>query len=299
MKYALRSITSVSTLMLAVIAAGCAASGARADDANTDANRPAVEDEIIVTGQPYRPASILARTETGSRLGVSSFDTPASISVLGGDEIRLRGDINIQDAVTRAAGITSQAQVGNGNTGLAARGFASVNSVQVLYDGQAIAIGGGTVSFPYDPWTVGRQGHRWALGGCGSNAPMCVVGDENRNQWSLEVIEKTEDRPLGSAPLQFPGSGNRAASFDRQRPPTHIVTVIVVEVDAAFCFSGDGIDAVKLKSLKPAAAVYLVADLDLAPVPLKVGLRGKFARFEVGSRDAHLPACLIVVDGCL
>lgn len=134
----------------AALAAGSVAGAAFADEAATDVS------DVIVTGQPYRKASILKETDTGSRMGISAFETPASIYILSGDEMRLRGDTNIQDAVTRAVGITSQAQVGNGNTGLASRGFVGVSSIQVLYDGQAIAIGGGTVSFPYDPWTVER-----------------------------------------------------------------------------------------------------------------------------------------------
>lgn len=144
---------SVAAIALTTAAAGSMA--AHAQEPAPNAERRGVE-ELIVTGQPYRPASLLNETETGSRLGVSSFDLPVSVYVLAGDEVRLRGDTNIQDAVTRAVGITSQAQVGNGNTGLAARGFASVNSVNVLYDGQAISVGAGTVSFPYDPWTVDR-----------------------------------------------------------------------------------------------------------------------------------------------
>ena len=37
-----------------------------------------------------------------------------------------------------------------------ARGFSGVTSVMWLYDGTQLFIGSGTVTFPFDPWTVDR-----------------------------------------------------------------------------------------------------------------------------------------------
>src|ERR1700741_1051516 len=57
-----------------------------------------------------------APTSAGSRLNLSILETPASIEVIDGDVIRLRGDTSIVDAVTRATGISTAANPGNGAT---------------------------------------------------------------------------------------------------------------------------------------------------------------------------------------
>lgn len=93
---------------------------------------------------------------TGSRLGLTPLETPASVEILSGDVIRERGDLSIIDAVTRATGISSVANPGNGGTGLSARGFSGPGSIMQLYDGVRLYPGAGTVTFPTDPWTVDR-----------------------------------------------------------------------------------------------------------------------------------------------
>lgn len=94
---------------------------------------------------------------TGSRLGLSPLETPASVEVIPGDTIRDRGQTNVNDAVTQnAAGFTSTAAPGNGGTGLAARGFVGHGSVMRLYDGTRLYIGSGTVTFPFDTWSAER-----------------------------------------------------------------------------------------------------------------------------------------------
>ncbi|HEX7875889.1 MAG TPA: TonB-dependent receptor [Sphingobium sp.] len=122
---------------------------ARADDSEA-----ADTSTIIVLGHPSEGLDI--STGTGSRLGLTILDTPASIEVLTGDVIRGRGDLSIVDAVTRATGISTSANPGNGGTGLAARGFNGQGSVMILYDGVRLYPGAGTVTFPTDPWTVDR-----------------------------------------------------------------------------------------------------------------------------------------------
>jgi len=117
--------------------------------AEEDAGDPS---DILVTGS--RPADTV--TQTGSRLGLSVLDTPASVEVLSGDVIRARGDLSIVDAVTRVTGISSVANPGNGGTALAARGFSGQGSVMQLYDGVRLYPGAGTGTFPTDPWTVER-----------------------------------------------------------------------------------------------------------------------------------------------
>ena len=110
-------------------------------------------DDILVVG---RTASLETKTATGSRLGLTVLETPASVAVLDGDDIRARGDMTIVDAVTRAPGITSVASPGNGGTALAARGFSGQGSVLQLVDGIRLFPAAGTITFPTDPWTVDR-----------------------------------------------------------------------------------------------------------------------------------------------
>lgn len=95
--------------------------------------------------------------QTGSRLGLSPLETPASVEVIPGNTIRDRGQTNVNDAVTQnAAGFTSTAAPGNGGTGLAARGFVGHGSVMRLYDGTRLYVGAGTATFPFDTWSAER-----------------------------------------------------------------------------------------------------------------------------------------------
>ncbi|PRG44740.1 TonB-dependent receptor [Burkholderia gladioli] len=93
---------------------------------------------------------------TGSRLGLSSLDTPASVETLDGERIRERGDTSVLDAVTRAAGFAANAAPGNGGTSVSVRGFSGPESITTLYDGTRMLVGAGTVTFPVDTWSVER-----------------------------------------------------------------------------------------------------------------------------------------------
>ena len=91
---------------------------------------------------------------TGSRLGLTPLETPASIASVDGDTIRARGDLSIVEATTRAPGLSSVANPGNGGTALSARGFSGQGSVLQLIDGVRLFPGAGTITFPTDPWMV-------------------------------------------------------------------------------------------------------------------------------------------------
>jgi iron complex outermembrane receptor protein len=136
------SSTALTVILLPVLAHAEDASGA------TD------KSDILVLGTRTDDAD--APTQTGSRLGLTILEIPASVEALSGDVIRARGDLSIVDAVTRATGISSVANPGNGGSGLAARGFSGPGSVMQLYDGVRLYPGAGTVTFPTDPWTVDR-----------------------------------------------------------------------------------------------------------------------------------------------
>ncbi len=96
-------------------------------------------------------------TETGSRLGITPLETPASVEIIPGATIKERKQTTVTQAVTQdATGFTSTGSPGNGGTGLSARGFTGHNSVMQLYDGTRLYVGSGTVTFPINTWSAER-----------------------------------------------------------------------------------------------------------------------------------------------
>ncbi|WP_158938000.1 TonB-dependent siderophore receptor [Burkholderia sp. S171] len=101
-------------------------------------------------------APLSTPTRTGSRLGLSSLDTPASVETVTAKQIEARGDQSVSDAVSRATGFASAGSPGNGGTALSVRGFSGQESVMTLYDGTRLYPGAGTMTFPFDTWAVDR-----------------------------------------------------------------------------------------------------------------------------------------------
>ena len=129
-------------------------SGARTATLDVTLQVAGVQETVSVTGAS--PVALTQPAETGTRLGLSILETPASVQVIDGDAIRERGDASIADAQTRAVGVTAQGDPGNGGGSVAARGFGGVGSVMQLFDGEQLLVGAGTVTFPFDPWMVER-----------------------------------------------------------------------------------------------------------------------------------------------
>jgi iron complex outermembrane receptor protein len=98
---------------------------------------------------------ISAPSTAGSRLNLPVMDTPASIAVLSGDEIRIRGNATVNSAVTLAPGMTSTNDVDSGGNTVGVRGFGG-SSVAFMYDGIRNAAGLGNLAWPHDPWTIDR-----------------------------------------------------------------------------------------------------------------------------------------------
>ncbi|KAA0986556.1 TonB-dependent receptor [Pseudomonas sp. ANT_J12] len=107
----------------------------------------AVDDETVSLNTP---------TTAGSRLNLTAMQTPASVESLSGEQIRARGDRNVQDAVSRSTGISRTGTPGDGGTSLQARGFTGQSSVMQLYDGNRMYTGMGTATFPVDTWSAER-----------------------------------------------------------------------------------------------------------------------------------------------
>lgn len=152
-------------------------------------------ESIVVTG--LRADTNLDTLSSGSRLGLTVFETPASIDVLEGDVIRARGDLSIQEAVSRATGLTFQGSPGNGNTAMSARGFSGQGSVQLLVDGTRLFVASGTLTFPVDPWTVDRID---VLRG-----PSSVISGEGAIGGAVNVIMKkpVTDRTIMQARVAY------------------------------------------------------------------------------------------------
>lgn len=152
------AVLAASVLPLAAARAADPA-GAPPPGATTDNSAPTRLPPLTVIGTPPSDNGGLNLDQpnsTASRLNLTPLETPGSIQTITGETIRDRGDRTVLDAETRATGITGVATPGNGNAGLAARGFSGVTSVMQLYDGTQLYVGAGTVTFPFDPWMVDR-----------------------------------------------------------------------------------------------------------------------------------------------
>lgn len=96
-------------------------------------------------------------TSTGSRLGLTRLQTPASVEVISAETMAERGQQNVLDAVTQnATGFTAIGEPGNGGIAFSTRGFSGSGSVTSLYDGTRLYVGSGTVNFPFDTWSAER-----------------------------------------------------------------------------------------------------------------------------------------------
>jgi len=118
-----------------------------ADEADAADNETGGPADIIVTGVVDN-LQLKKKSEGASRLALTPLETPASVEILDGDAIRLRGDLTVQDAAARATGIVNTSGVFG--YGLGARGFVGQNSVMQLYDGMRMY--NNTLTFPADPW---------------------------------------------------------------------------------------------------------------------------------------------------
>ena len=119
---------------------------------------PALIEEVLVEGVFLNSSGLELNRENSaaSRLGLSLFELPASVELIDQVAMTVKGDFSGLSALTRATGIASNGNQGNGGTALSARGFEGHSSVVHTYDGARLYVGAGTVTFPADTWTVDR-----------------------------------------------------------------------------------------------------------------------------------------------
>jgi iron complex outermembrane receptor protein len=164
--------------------------------------------DILVTA----PEPSLSRVSSASRLGLAIAETPASVETIDGDVVRARGDLTIQEAVSRATGVTFVGAPGNGNTALTSRGFSGQGSIQLLVDGTRLYVASGTLTFPIDPWTVERID---VLRG-----PSSIQFGEGAIGGAINVVMKKADpaRTIRSAQLGFGSDATVRAGVDLGAP---------------------------------------------------------------------------------
>lgn len=120
----------------------------------------AAEDElpaVEVKGKQEQESSInlKAKTSTGSRLGLTNLETPASVETLDAETVKLRGDFSIREAVSRTTGFTDISNLGTG-VAYSARGFTGNNSVAQAEDGIRLLVAATTITYPSDSWGYDR-----------------------------------------------------------------------------------------------------------------------------------------------
>lgn len=107
--------------------------------AYSSANDVVTLDEITVLGEVGDQAGYVNQfeqsTATGSKLGLTIKETPASVEVINAETMQKRGDTTVIRAVTKAVGITGGSS-GHGTTGnYSARGFTGYPGIDFLQDG--------------------------------------------------------------------------------------------------------------------------------------------------------------------
>ncbi|GAA0789082.1 TonB-dependent receptor [Cupriavidus gilardii] len=116
---------------------------------------PEVHELAPVTVHAAGQTTLDEPASTGSNLGLTPMQTPASVDVIARDQLEIRGDVSLVDAITRAPGLSGLGHPGNGGASLSARGFTDAASVMRLYDGVR-QYGGIGVTYPFDTWSVER-----------------------------------------------------------------------------------------------------------------------------------------------
>lgn len=122
-------------------------------DARNDAREI---EEVLVIGESIGSVRLNESQTAGSRLGLTSLQTPASIDIITREDIAGKGDYSALQAVTRATGFSASASPGNGGSSVSARGFNGNGTIVNTYDGTRLYITAGTVTFPADTWTLER-----------------------------------------------------------------------------------------------------------------------------------------------
>ncbi len=199
----------MTSFHLRALAIGCAFSlPALAQD-----GLPTVE----ITGSAPRAGLLDLDTpvDTGSRLGLSARETPASVNVVDRAAIELRGARDTQEILRALPGVT--AHNAPGNVGVFYRGFGS-GSISQLFNG--INLQYSIAARPVDSWIYERVE---SIGG-----PSSFMSGSGAVGGTINYITKTaERREFGEAQLRVGPDALREGSFglNRRVDDTHYARI--------------------------------------------------------------------------
>ncbi|WP_394561990.1 TonB-dependent receptor [Aquipseudomonas alcaligenes] len=111
-------------------------------------------DTLTVNGNEEQPSGVLLDTpiKSGSRLGLTARETPASVNVADRAVIEARGAKDTQDVINAMTGINASANPGYGGF-VTYRGFTQ-NQITQLFNG--INLGYSSAARPVDAWVMDR-----------------------------------------------------------------------------------------------------------------------------------------------
>ncbi|HUN96765.1 MAG TPA: TonB-dependent receptor [Bradyrhizobium sp.] len=204
---------------------------------------------------PPSALNLNTQNTSGSRLGLTPLQIPASVETITSQTIDERGQHNVTDAVAQnAVGFTASPAPGNGGLSFSTRGFAGSNSVMTLYDGTRLYVGAGTVTFPFDTWSAERIE---VLRG-----PASVLYGEGAIGGIINVIpKKPTTTPTNNAEMSFDTNATRRVSVDSGGP---INPNVSYRIDATGNMSDGWVDGDKTSNLALSAAVRVQAADNLA-----------------------------------
>ena len=233
-------------------------SAARPQSNRSAAARNATPSAATSGGSSNSPPSALnlnQQNTSGSRLGLTPLQTPASVETITSQTIDDRGQHNVTDAVAQnAVGFTASPSPGNGGLAFATRGFAGRNSVMTLYDGTRLYVGAGTVTFPFDTWSAERIE---VLRG-----PASVLYGEGAIGGIINLIpKKPTTTPTNDAEMSFDTNATRRVAVDSGGP---INPNVSYRLTATGGMSNGWVDGDKTSNIAVSAAVRVQAADNLA-----------------------------------
>ncbi|MFP5485190.1 MAG: TonB-dependent receptor [Gammaproteobacteria bacterium] len=252
---ALRAQTPSFTLspLYASLLAGLAFAPLTATAQNPATDTPTLQSVQVVDTAPAPNGRLNLDTpvETGSRLGLSPRETPASVTVVDRATIEARGAQDTQEILRAIPGVT--AHNAPGSIGVSYRGFGS-GSIGQLFNG--ISVQYSIAARPVDSWIYDRVE---AIGG-----PSSFLFGSGAVGGSINYITKTADRHdftegqlrLGQNNLKEVSLGlnRRIAGGDGTAGPQHFARIDLNHRDA-----GNWVDGMHTRSTQ--LATSLLSDL--------------------------------------
>lgn len=142
-----------------------------------------IDEEILVIGTQFG-LNLTQQSGAGSRLNLTSLETPASVTLVSEELIRKQGLLTVNEAITlNSPGIGIRESPGSFRSDLTSRGFVGNYSITRQYDGITMGLVSSTATFPFDAWTAERVE---ALSG-----PSSVLYGHGAIGGSVNVVPKT------------------------------------------------------------------------------------------------------------